>query len=259
MNELYKRYKNKGVFTKKELLQDFPHLSINSINKKIYNAKKSKIIKGIGRRSIYFIVEPNQNYKTAKPDYFKIAAKLGEDSIVCYSSALTILGKSHSFINIIYISSIKRFRNLRYNKTEYKYVSLPKKNISIKEINYKGIIIKTTTLERTLIDCLRTTKYSGGFEHLYKSYEGVYYFNWEKLEECLKKFHSPILNARVGLFIELYKDKWDIPNELIKKLKRKIPKNPDYFLGRENKSGKLLKQWNIIIPDYILKLGGNFD
>ncbi|MFH1415198.1 MAG: hypothetical protein ABIH89_03830 [Elusimicrobiota bacterium] len=259
MNELYKKYKNTGVFTKEDILKDFPDISLNGINKKIYEAKKSEVIKGIGRRAIYFIVEPEQNYKTSHADHFKIAAKLGVEPIICYSSALMILGHSHSFMNIMYISSKKRFRDLKYNNIEYKYATLPQRDNFIKEISHKGSIIRTTTIERTLIDCLHNIKYSGGFEHIYKSFEGVSYFNWEKLENCLNKFRSPILNARVGFFLELFEKKWKIPNEVISKIRNKIPKNPDYFLGRDDKNGKLIKEWNIIVPENILRFGFNND
>lgn len=125
MNELYLKYKNQGIFTKDEIAKDFPHLSSNAINKKIYKAKKSKLIKGIGRRAIYFIVEPEQNYKTAEPDKFKVASKLSEDVVICYVSALGVLGKSHAILNTIYFSSSKRIRDLNLNNTYYKFVQLP--------------------------------------------------------------------------------------------------------------------------------------
>ncbi len=130
MNELYVKYRSKGVFRKEEIIKDFPHLSLNAINSKIYSAKKSKIIKGIdSRRSIYFIVEPDQKYETAQPDCFKIASQITPEAIICYASALMVLGKFHSFLNTIYISSKNRFRNMYYQKIKYQYVTLPKKEI----------------------------------------------------------------------------------------------------------------------------------
>ena len=134
MNELYMKYGKKGVFRKDEVIKDFPKLSINAINKKIYDAKRSKIIKGIeGRRSIYFVVEPSYNYDSAQPDSFKLAAQIAPGAIICYASALIVLGKSHSLMNIMYISSEARFRSLKYKGMKYQCAFLPKKEVFIKE------------------------------------------------------------------------------------------------------------------------------
>lgn len=259
MNELYLKYKDKGVFRKDEIIKDFPELSINAINTKIYEAKRSKTIKGIsGRRSIYFIVEPGCKYESAQPDCFKLAAQIAPGAIICYASALTVLGKSHSLLNIMYISSEARFRSLKYKGMKYQYVLLPKREVFIQGISYKGRYVYTTTIERTLIDCLRYFRYSGGFEHLYRSYEGVTYLNWRNLEECLKQLPSPLLSARVGFFVELFRDRWEIPENLFIRLEKMIPRYPDYFLGRENKSGKLIHRWNLIVPQEVLSIGGYY-
>ncbi|MDP8237279.1 MAG: hypothetical protein P9M08_12930 [Candidatus Erginobacter occultus] len=260
MNELYLKYGDKGVFRKDEVIKDFPHLKANAISEKIKQAKKSKLIKGIqGRRSIYFIVLPGQDYETTRPDNFQLAAKITPDAIICYASALMALGKSHTLLNTMYISSSTRFKELNYMGVKYRYVPLPKKKISIQVIPYKGVAVRITTVERTLIDCLRSPRYSGGFENLYRSYESVGYINWKKLEDCLKHFKSKLLKARVGFFIELFKDRWGIPQEFFSRLEKHIPKNPDYFLGREVKSGKLIKRWNLIVPDQVLLIGGSND
>lgn len=260
MNELYVKYRDKGVFRKDEVIKDFPHLSLNAINVKIYEAKKSKTIKGIsGRRSIYFIVEPSQEYETAQPDCFQLAAQIAPGAIICYASALMALGKSHSLLNTIYVSSDGRFRGLEYQRMKYQYVVLPKRKVFIQEFPYKGGLVRTTTLERTLVDCLRSIRYSGGFEHLYRSYEGVAYLNWEKLEDCLKHFPSPLLSARVGFFVELFKDRWGIPEKFFIHLEKIVPRYADYFLGRETKSGKLIHRWNLIVPQEVLLMGGHSD
>lgn len=257
MNELYLKYRAKGVFQKRDVIRDFPHLPVKSINDKIYRAKKSKLIKGVpGRRSIYYIVEPGSDYDSAQPDPFQLAANLAPEAIICYASALVALGKSHSIFNTMYLASENRFRKLKYMGIEYQYVMLPKKQVGIQlSHRYKGTPVRITTIERTLIDCLRSLRYSGGFEHFYKSYEGVAYLNREKLQNCLKYFSSPLLKARVGFFVDLFKDRWGIPEEFFTNLRRYIPKNPDYFLGREKKGGILVRRWNLIVPKEILSLG----
>jgi predicted transcriptional regulator of viral defense system len=212
-------------------------------------------------------VERRQNYESAQPDSFQLAANITPDAIICYASALMVFGKSHSVLNTMYISSERRFKKLIYQGVEYKYVPLPKREVSVQVISHKGIPLHVTTIERTLVDCLRSLRYSGGFENLYRSYEGVGYMNWKKIEDCLKHFPSKLLKARVGFFVELFKKEWGIPEEFFIHLEKYVPRNPDYFLGREAKSERLIRRrkpkvkprrfirrWNLIVPyDVLLK------
>lgn len=261
MNELYRRYREQGVFRKEQVIADFPHLNQNAVNKKIEEAKRvSKVVKSInGRRGIYFIVEPDQNYAGAQADVLKVAANIARGAIICYAGALSLYGKSHSIHNIIYISSKRRFRDLLYKGIQYRYVTLPHRDRFIEQLFYKGITIKTTSLERTLVDCLRNMKYAGGFEQLYKSFEGVHYINWKKLDKCLGCFSSPLLNARVGLFCTFFAEKWGLDEQFFKRLEKKVPKAADYFLGRETQGGELVHRWNLIVPKEVMMIGGLYD
>lgn len=258
MNELYSKYRLRGVFRKNQVVEDFPNLNANALNIKLRDAKqKSRVIKSIsGSRGIYFIVEPGGDYKKAVADANKLAANIAPGAVICYASALSFHGKSHSIHNIFYISAERRFRELRYNGGRYQYATLPHRDFSIEDIPYKGITIRVTSLERTMVDCLRNMKYAGGFEQLFRSFEGVQYVNTKKIEECLTKFSSPVLNARVGLFLEFFKAKWKVDDAVINRIRRRIPENPDYFLGRNMKSGKLISKWNLIVSEDVLMLGG---
>ena len=258
MNELYTKYKAQEVFRKDQVVKDFPHLNRNALDKKIEQAKRvSKVIKSVGgRRGIYFIVEPGQDYKKAAADMAKVAAHIAPGAIICYASALSLLGKSHSIHNIMYVSSKKRFRELRYQGILYRHVIIPHRTFMIEELSYRGTILKVTSLERTLIDCLNNLKYAGGFEQLYRSFEGVPYLNSKKIEECLRRFSSPLLNSRAGLFIEFFKKQWGINEQVFARLQKKTPSSPDYFLERHNKGGKLVRRWNLIVPQDVLTMGG---
>lgn len=253
------------VFRKEEVIDEFIGHKPNKreaarINNMIYQTKKEKYIKKVpGRRGIYFIVPIGKNYKDFKCDPFLLAANLATDGIICYGSALMAFGKSHSMLNLMYFSSIKRFRQLKYQGMHYKYVVLPKRDVLIDTIHHKGTPLRITSIERTLIDCLNKFQYAGGFEELYNSYLSVSYMNWEKLLFCLKRFSSPVLYARAGFFVELFKDKWGIPERFFAKAKKKIPKHTDYFIEHKRGEGKLVKKWNIIVPQEVLHLANYND
>jgi len=258
MIELYRKYREQGVFRKEQVTTDYADLDRNAINTMIERAKRqTKVVKSIkGSRGIYFIVEPGQDYSKALADPNKVAANIAPGAIICYSSALTFFGKSHSLRSMCYVSSDNRFRPLTYQGVRYQYVVLPRRELYVEKVSYKGSTIRVTALERTLVDCLRNIKYAGGFEQLYRSFEGVPYVNWKRLEDCLNRFSSPRATARVALFLEFFKVRWGIEEQFFKRLERNIPKTPDYFLGRGRRSGKLVRRWNLIVPEDILSMGG---
>jgi predicted transcriptional regulator of viral defense system len=258
MIELYRKFRDQGVFRKEQVIANHPGLDRNAINTMIERAKReTKVVKSIdGRRGIYFIVEPGQDYGKALVDPNKVAANIAPGATICYASALAFLGKSHSSRTVYYVSSENRFRSLIYQGVRYQYVALPRPKLYVEHVPYKGSMVRVTILERTLIDCLRNIKYAGGFEQLYRSFEGVPYINSKTLAECLKQFSSPRTTARVAFFLELFKAHWGIEDPFFKRLERNVPKTPDYFLARESRGGRLIRRWNLIVPEDILTLGG---
>jgi predicted transcriptional regulator of viral defense system len=255
MNELYLKYRKQGVFRREQLARDFEGQDVKEL---LHAAKVASppAIKSIsGRRGIYFVVEPGEDYKRAAADTTKLAASIAPGAIICYASALNFHGKSHSIHNIYYIATKRKFRDLTYQGVRYQNVTLPHRDISIDKIPYKGMVVEVASLERTLVDCLRSFKYAGGFEQLFRSFEGVPYVNSTKIEECLSSFASPVLYARVGLFLQFFRSRWGISDAVLYRIRQRIPKHPDYFLGREAKTGKLIIEWNLIVPEDVLGMG----
>jgi hypothetical protein len=89
MIELYRKYREQGVFRKDQVTTDYADLDRNAINTMIERAKReTKVIRSIqGRRGIYFIVEPGQDYNKAIADPNKVAANIAPGAVICYSSA----------------------------------------------------------------------------------------------------------------------------------------------------------------------------
>jgi hypothetical protein len=63
-----------------------------------------------------------------------------------------------------------------------------------------------------------------------------------------------VLYAKVGFFLQQHKEQFYVEEELLKKLKEKMPASTVYF-DSKRKKGKLIKEWNLIIPEIIIKRG----
>jgi predicted transcriptional regulator of viral defense system len=257
MNELYKKYREIVVFRREDLKRDFPLLKTNAINKKIEEAKReSKVIKSIGKwRGLYFVVDPGTDYEKAEADVLLVAANIAPGAIICYLSALTAIGRSHNTSQIFQISAERPFQPLTYRGVKFVSVALPYRDLMVENRSYRGGRLLFTTPERTLVDCLRAQRHSGGFENLYNSFKSVEYINAMKIQSCLDRFNSPSLYAKTGFFLDLFKDRWRISNEILDQFRKRAPSSPDYFWGRTKGNGKLVKRWNLIVPSEILSLG----
>lgn len=256
MNEIYTKYRRFGVIRKEQIKKDFPNLSENTLNQKVKDAKKIGILKSIGRRrGLYFIVEPGSNYKEAQPDELLVAMGIAPGAIICFLSALAVKGRSHNLNFVYHISSDKPFKELNYRDVKFRYVTLAYRDMLIEQQPYKSGILRYTCVERTLVDCLRSQRYSGGFENLYQSFKSVEYINTEKVAQYLQRIDSPALNAKTGFFLEIFKKRWKISQVVLNRFRERLPASPEYFWGREKKNGKLVKRWSLIVPKDIIELG----
>lgn len=73
----------------------------------------------------------------------------------------------------------------------------------IEEKEVFGVKVKTTDLERTLIDGLRTPKYCGGLNEVFKVWvRSLSHFDTDKIIEYVERIDSDIIYQRVGFVLE---------------------------------------------------------
>lgn len=186
-----------------------------------------------------------------QPEPKLIATKFVTPYFLSHHSALELHGIANSVFFNIYISSTKQFKKLSYQ--DYVYIPITTKHIfGVQELNYYGIKVKVTDLERTFLDCARQLKYAGGIEEFIKSLMSATHFNHEKLWLYLKKFDEKSLYAKAGYFLELLKEELGVPEKVIKKLRKKRGKKV-YYLEKKGKQ-KYVKKWNLMVPANIKEL-----
>ena len=65
------------------------------------------------------------------------------------------------------------------------------------------------------------------------------------------RFGSALTVARVGFFLEQYKDEVLVEDRHLEALRARAPTQPRYFERRHRKGGKLLPRWNLV-PEQML-------
>ncbi|OYD14956.1 hypothetical protein CH333_06925 [candidate division WOR-3 bacterium JGI_Cruoil_03_44_89] len=246
VSRIYKIFKDSRVFTIDDVRKEMSDLPSKAIRRNIETGITSETI-GKVKRGLYYIIPPGTKKEEYKVDPCLVASRIRPDGVLCYSTAFSVHGRMHSLSNVMYVSSKSRFSSFIYQGISYKSVMLPELDFSVKKISYKGTSLRATTLERTIFDGLRRLKYMGGLEEFFHTLEAIPYLNREILEACIERFQSPSLQGKVGFFLELFQEQWGIPEEVIRKLMRRVPQQPEYLTSRKSR-GVLIKKWNLIVP-----------
>jgi len=58
--------------------------------------------------------------------------------------------------------------------------------------------------------------------------------------------------AKVGFFLEQHREQFKVTEGYLKALAAKIPANRHYLERNERTTGKLIKRWNLIVPEIVL-------
>jgi len=221
-----------------------------------YYRKKGVIV--AVRRGLYTVVSGSPSSKPSVGDPYLIAAKMTKDAVLGYHTALEFHGKAYSIFNQYHYLSKSRSLAVRFRSNSFQGVSFPqslcdKKQEMFDVISHQrsGVEIRVTSLERTFVDVLDRPELAGGWEEIWRSLEQIEFFDLDKVVEYVKLLDNATTAAKVGFFLEQRKEALMVDDKYFNQLKALVPKQPHYFNAKEKK-GRLMKGWNIIVPQYIL-------
>ncbi len=211
------------------------------------------------RRGLYATVPYGANPETFPVDPFLIAAKITEDAVLAYHTALEFHGKAYSLFSKHFCLSARRSVSLKFRSCEIRCVEFPSSlaengrtmfGTSLR--NRAGIDIRVTDYERTLVDVLDRPDLSGGWEEIWRSLESVEYFDLEKIIEYVRYLDNTTTAAKVGFFLEQHKESLMVQENHLDALRCFLPHQPHY-MNRDNRKGcKWVKNWNLMVPVEII-------
>lgn len=247
------------VFTLDELKAFFSEKTRGrgAYNLLLHNRMMGRV--GIVKQGVYYRVRANETPETASVDPYLVASRLAPDAVSGYHTAFELLGVGHSmFYRIYYLTRSPRrqfnFRDVSFQAVRFPLALVKKKqeDFGIETAERHGQLIKLTGKERTLVDCLEHPEYGGGFEEIYRCAEKLPFLNFDVLAEYLRLRSKRVLYAKIGFFLEQHREAFFVEEDFLNYLEKKVPKQPLYLEGR-SKKGRLLKRWNLIVPEKVLK------
>jgi len=218
-------------------------------------------LKKLGRE-IYAVIPSGTTADKFNPDPLLVAAAARPDGVFAYHSALDLLGAAHSSWNAHTLFVESRRRPIQLKEISINFLVHPKPLLDInakyfgtRKVERRGRWLVSSGPERTLVEGFRNPRYIGGLEELVLSASGFPVLDLDLLSEVLKIYDIRKLSAAVGWFLEHFQNTFHVPDQFLYYLENQCPQSPQYII-RDQRSGKLLQRWNIIIPEELFQLGG---
>lgn len=222
-----------------------------------YHVRKNHLLRL--RRGLYAVVDPETDPRSQPVDPFLLASKLVKDAVLAYHTALEFHGKAYSvYERFTYLTGTAakpfRFRSQVFRAVPFprELVSQGRQDFDAKSLDRAGATVRVTSLERTLVDVLDRPALSGGWEEIWRSLEQVEFFAVDRVVEYTRLLSNATTSAKVGFFLDQHRDSLMVEDKHLQPLRSQLPKSPHYLERRRSKEGRLVRGWNLIVPNRIL-------
>ncbi|MBW1860145.1 MAG: type IV toxin-antitoxin system AbiEi family antitoxin domain-containing protein [Deltaproteobacteria bacterium] len=251
------------VFTYEEFvafIDKQKHRSVRARQKVLsWHAKKGRILRV--RRGLYCTVMPGVDPAKCPVDPLLVAARLTKDAILGYHTALEFHGKAHSLHQqFTYLTASRSNRHFRFRSFSFRAVLFPKslrdnnsEDFAVEWVDRSGVGVRVTSLERTLVDMLDRPDLGGGWEEIWRSLGSVEYFDLDQVVDYALVLRNSTTTAKVGFFLEQHREVLMVEDVHLRHLRERRPRRPHYMGRRTAKNGRLVAEWNLVVPRDILE------
>lgn len=258
--ELFEQY---PVFTHDECRQFLIAQGTDNTNTQrellSYHLKRKNIVRI--RRELYasLPISSRQSAESFQVDPYLIAGRISNDAVLAYHTAFDFHGVSYSLYHKLTFMSQSHIRPFTFQQTNYICLSFPKPLVDQHCIDFEvinadrqGLNIKVTSLERSIVDALDRPDYAGGWEEIWRTAEHIPILNLDKVIEYAKLLNNATTFAKLGFFLEQFKDQFKVDEQSLNVLEKLKPNGAHYLERNKRESGKLFKRWNLVIPNSIV-------
>jgi predicted transcriptional regulator of viral defense system len=203
------------------------------------------------RRGVYVRLAEGQGPSEVSVDPLALASRLAADATLAYHTALEALGYAQSPFERLHFLTWTKSRPFQFQGRDFIPVR-PRaplrraKELLVVRLERSGLEVRSTSLERTLVDVLDRPDLAGGMEEVLRSLGAVEALDFTALDRYAGLVSRPVLTARLGYVLESQARRWLTPSKLLAALEAKRPAGPVYLERRQ--PGRLVKRWNLVVP-----------
>jgi predicted transcriptional regulator of viral defense system len=205
------------------------------------------------RKGLYAVLSPLEKAQDYTPDKILIASKIRKNYYISFHTALEYYGAAYSSFNQTYIcvQPNNRFTPFNYNHLKFTPVFVKDVTSEVVKKAYGTSIIRVSTKERTILECINRPQYAGGWEECIKSIENLSGVDIEKLITLALRQKREIIRRRLGYVLSLLRTRSPyyehVSDDILEKLKTEKTVLPQYLVRGEK--SRLDKKWNLYIPE----------
>lgn len=212
------------------------------------------------RRGLYASVSPGSLPNPSNVDPHLVAAKLTVDAVLGYHTALEFHGWAYSVYRRFYYLARRKSLPLRFGSNLFRSVQFPKalvrkqrEDFGVSLSERAGLPVRVTSPERTLVDMLDRPDLSGGWEEIWRSLGSVEYFDLDQVVEYALLLGNSTTAAKTGFFLERHREALMVEEAHLGPLRQRRPRQPHYMERSAGKKGRLIREWNLVVPNDILE------
>jgi predicted transcriptional regulator of viral defense system len=212
------------------------------------------------RRGLYAVLPRGADPKRYRPDPYLLAARMTDDAVLAYHTALEFRGRAYSVFEQFQYLTARATRPATFRGYRFRPVRFPKalrdesrEDFGVERAERAGLDIRVTSLERALVDVLDRPDLGGGWEEIWRSLESVEFFYVDQVVEYALLLDNATTVAKVGFFLEHHRDALMVREEHLAALERHRPKKPHYVHGGRTDGGRFVAKWNLVVPVALLE------
>lgn len=240
------------VFTLEEFLSD---VDVTAAERTRYENLQNAVQRGQAYRLKRGLYASNIGvYRDRVPNVFLVAAKAAPDAVVSHHSALEAHGVAHSPFRTAYFTSMHKVgdfevRGYRFHRVAPPAVSDPQARLDEFQTRLRvgEAIVRVTTKERTLVDCLRDLRLAGGLEEMLRSLGGFTSMSAESVARYLSILGSPTLTARAGWVMGHYAESWRVDPDVLGDMRESVGRGT-YRLQPGRSDQEFVSEWRLYVP-----------
>jgi predicted transcriptional regulator of viral defense system len=223
-----------------------------------YYTKTGRILRV--RRGLFASVPLGVSPENSPVDPHLIAAKLAQDAILAYHTALEFHGKAYSVQQQFVYLTQQASRPLHFRSHSFRAVGPPKalktgkqRSVGVVVADRLGLDLRVTSLERTLVDVLDRPGLGGGWEEIWRSLESVEFFDLDQVVKYALLLGNATTVAKVGLYLEQHREALMVTDSHLKRLRAHRPAKAHYLDRGRRESGRFVENWNLVVPQTVLE------
>ena len=243
------------VFTRAEFAAAFGHpKSATNVTSLLRHHLRAGNIKRVSRE-VFAAVPAHLEADRMVIDRFAAASKLRAGGILGFHSALELHGIAYSEFNEVQLISAGRTELVDLAFGACRFITPPKALLAAGKADYLtatmdrlGVAVRVTAVERTLVDVLHRPELAGGVEEVLKSLDLVRYLDPAKVADYVELLDNRSIASVSGWWLEKRRDALDVTDDVLARLRARLPRSKHYALGAQPGHAVLVEPWHVLLP-----------